>query len=244
MQALKEILAMTVQVQPFTKLERTIVAAQFASVGSDSGFPVHATPWLKRKPVLHWLQAARKRQIQEGNQDFSGFFLGQPPKDGRSSGVWCSGPPSEAATIPWGNLKKTHSAWFMATWELSLSFWCSRRQLNDRLYGHQLNQGNLPKDLWLTDHLHQNICSKSLPNSTVSWLLDHLPVFPKEAEGKDSEGFLPRGYHFWSYLWRLTWGTLVSNLHTLNTFSGIARKDQRRKPRSLARKCGERCFKV
>lgn len=41
MQALNEILAMTVQVQPFTKLERIIVAAQFASVGSDSGFPVH-----------------------------------------------------------------------------------------------------------------------------------------------------------------------------------------------------------
>ena len=74
MQTLKEILALTIQVQLFTKSERTIVVSQFTFAGSVSGFPIHCHPMTEEKTSAS-LPSGSKKFLQEGNQDFSGFFF-------------------------------------------------------------------------------------------------------------------------------------------------------------------------
>lgn len=71
--------AISTQVQPFSKLER-----------EDSGYMVHLCHlwfWvpISHHPMtesLHCLQAIRKRKIQVGNRDFSGFFSGDHTRGG------------------------------------------------------------------------------------------------------------------------------------------------------------------
>lgn len=89
------------------------------------GPPIHYNPTLERKSMLYCCHMARKRQIQDGNQEFSGFFSGDHPRNGKSSSLPYTRPPLGVAVAPWRNLKKTGNAWVTTSWGSFLPFWCS-----------------------------------------------------------------------------------------------------------------------